>query len=90
MENKTTTSNNKYKSNNSYKRNFFQKKYCRLCKYDVKSIDYKNVELLEKYTKNAGKIVSRRFSGACSKHQKMITAAVKRARAIALLPYVSD
>ena len=90
MEKKTESSGNKYKSNNSYKRTFFQKKYCRLCKEKVTSVDYKNIDLLSKYTKNGGKILSRRFSGACSKHQKMITEAVKRARAIALLPYVGE
>ena len=64
-----------------------KKKICQMCA--GKSIDYKDVPIILKYITEKGKIVNRRQSGACAKHQRDITLAVKRARHIAILPYTS-
>jgi small subunit ribosomal protein S18 len=53
-------------------------------------LDYKNAEQLKKFINDKGKILPRRATGACAKHQREITLAVKRARHVAILPYVSD
>ncbi len=69
-----------------YKKHSRPKK-CQLCKEGVENVDYKDVELLKKYTTDRGKIKSRRVTGACTQHQRDIAQAVKRARVMALLPY---
>jgi len=56
----------------------------------VEAIDYKNPEQLRRFVTESGKIVPRRVSGTCARHQKQITTAVKRARVLALLPFTSD
>jgi len=63
------------------------KKSCGFCKKDTE-IDYKNVELLGRYVSSKGKILSRRISGNCAKHQRKIAREVKRARFMSLIPYV--
>ncbi|HDN86445.1 MAG: 30S ribosomal protein S18 [Candidatus Omnitrophota bacterium] len=63
------------------------KKSCIFCKKNLE-IDYKNVELLSRYLSSKGKIVSRRFSGNCAKHQRKIAREIKRARFLSLLPYL--
>lgn len=63
------------------------KKSCMFCKDDI-AIDYKNTDLLRKFINIKGKIVSRRSSGACARHQRKIAVAVKRARFLAFFPYV--
>lgn len=65
-----------------------RKKFCRFCVDKVKSIDYKDAKRLESFIKERGKIVARRNSGNCARHQRMIAEAVKKARFLALLPYV--
>lgn len=62
---------------------------CKFCKNNIKEIDYKNVDILKKYTTEKGKIMPSRTTGTCAKHQRQLTAAIKRARFIALMPYVS-
>lgn len=62
-----------------------KKKVCYLC--TGKIFDYKDVDILKKYINDKGKILPRRVTGACAKHQRYIAAQIKRARAIALLPY---
>ena len=62
-----------------------KKKICQMCA--GKSVDYKDVMIINKYINDKGKILPRRNTGACAKHQRDITLAVKRARHIALLPY---
>jgi len=69
---------------------FFRKKVCRFCAEKISAIDYKNSDALAKYVTERGKIVPRRISGACAKHQRMLSAAIKRARMIALLPFVAN
>ncbi|MCD4760962.1 30S ribosomal protein S18 [bacterium] len=64
-------------------------KYCYFCVNNVAHIDYKNWQQLKRFTSSYGKIVPKRRSGACSKHQRKLAAAIKRARFMALLPYVS-
>jgi small subunit ribosomal protein S18 len=65
-----------------------RKKFCRFCVNKIKTIDYKDVRLLETFVTEKGKIVSRRFSGNCAKHQRRIAEAVKKARFLSLVPYV--
>jgi small subunit ribosomal protein S18 len=67
-----------------------RRKSCFFCKSKVDEVDYKNVNELRRYVSEKGKIRSRRISGACRRHQRQVAVAVKRAREIALLPYVAD
>jgi small subunit ribosomal protein S18 len=67
-----------------------RRKSCYFCKTKVAEVDYKNVNELRRYVSERGKIRSRRISGACRRHQRQVAVAVKRAREIALLPYVGD
>lgn len=64
-----------------------QEKVCVFCADKIDEIDYKDVEKLKKYVSDKGKILPRRVTGCCAKHQRKVTVAVKRARTIALLPY---
>lgn len=75
------------KKKQDYQRQPRQKK-CQFCKEGTEYIDYKDVQLLRKYTTDRGKIKPRRVTGACTQHQHDIAMAVKRAREMALLPYV--
>ncbi len=68
----------------------FRKKFCRICREKVDSIDYKDLRRLEKFITERGKIVPRRISGNCARHQRQVSLAIKRARHIALLPYVAE
>jgi|YNPBryantNP2012_1023418.scaffolds.fasta_scaffold06900_5 small subunit ribosomal protein S18 len=63
---------------------------CPFCEQKVKTIDYKNVELLRHYLTDHGKIKPRRKVGTCAKHQRMLANAIKRARHVALLPFVTQ
>jgi len=65
-----------------------RKKYCQFCKDGVKYIDFKEVNLLRKYMTDRGKIKPRRVTGACTQHQHDLATAIKRAREMALVPYV--
>jgi small subunit ribosomal protein S18 len=67
-----------------------RKRVCSFCVDKVESIDYKDTQKLRKYITERGKILPRRISGNCAKHQRQVTIAVKRARSIALLPYMID
>lgn len=67
-----------------------KKKVCMFCVDKVDSIDYKDTAKLRRYISEKGKIVPRRISGNCAKHQRQLTAAIKRARTIALLPFVAE
>ncbi|MCK4645735.1 MAG: 30S ribosomal protein S18 [Candidatus Aminicenantes bacterium] len=75
----------------SFRRYFPPKrKFCRFCQRNVKYIDYKNVDILKKYILERGKISPRRITGTCSFHQRRLSTAIKRARILALLPYLVD
>lgn len=67
-----------------------KKKVCAFCVDKVADIDYKEVAKLRKYISERGKILPRRISGNCAKHQRQLTTAIKRARHIALLPYTAE
>ena len=67
-----------------------KKKYCRFRKARIKFIDYKDPELLKKFLNEQGKILPRRITGTSVKYQRKVATAVKRARHLALLPYVTD
>jgi small subunit ribosomal protein S18 len=64
-----------------------RRKYCYFCKEKVKTVDYKDYNLLRRFVSERAKIRSRRTTGACRRHQRQIAVAVKRAREVALLPY---
>ncbi len=67
----------------------FVKKACRFCVDRVARIDYKDVERIGRYVTERGKMLPSRLSGTCAKHQRRLSRAIKRARFMALLPYVS-
>lgn len=72
------------------KRKFIpRKKFCRFCADDKLVIDYKKPALLKQYVSERGKILPRRLSGTCAKHQRELSTAIKRARQLALLPYTT-
>jgi len=66
-----------------------RRKICKFCADSKLVIDYKEVKILKNYVTERGKIVPRRISGNCAKHQRQLAHAIKRARNIALLPYVA-
>ncbi len=71
-------------------RKFFRrKKVCRFCVEKIDDINYKDVRLLQQFVAERGKIVPRRLTGVCTPHQRRLTAAIKRARNIALLPFAA-
>ena len=67
-----------------------RKKVCIFCADKVAFIDYKDTAKLRKFISERGKILPRRISGTCAKHQRELNTAIKRARQVALLPYVTD
>ena len=67
-----------------------RKKVCAFCADKNKVIEYKDVNLLKRYVSERGKILPRRITGNCAKHQRALTIAIKRARHIAIMPYVQD
>ena len=67
-----------------------RKKACGFCADKVISVDYKDSSRLKKFVTERGKVLPRRISGNCARHQRVITIAIKRARAIALMPYTAD
>lgn len=67
-----------------------KKKYCRFLKSKIKYIDYKDPEFLKKFLNEQGKILPRRITGTSMKYQRKVATAVKRARHLAILPYVTD
>lgn len=67
-----------------------KKKVCAFCADKIEHIDYKDVPRLRKFVSERSKILPRRITGTCAKHQRQLTIAIKRARHIAILPYISD
>ena len=73
------------------KRQFFRKKkVCKFCTEKVDFIDYKKADVLRQFVQERGKLLPRRITGTCSRHQRWLTEAIKRARNIALLPFASE
>lgn len=79
--------NDRKTGNKSIRKDTRFKKQCVFCKHP-QDIDYKNIDLLARYVSSKGRIVSRRMSGNCAKHQRKVSAEVKRARYLNLLSYV--
>lgn len=69
---------------------FRRRKYCKFCELKAEWIDHKDLKTLQNYTPERAKILPRRISGTCAKHQRLLMQAVKRARMIALLPFAAD
>lgn len=67
-----------------------RKKVCAFCVEGASAIDYKDVAKLRKFTSDRAKILPRRVTGTCARHQRELTTAIKRARQLALMPYTSD
>ena len=67
-----------------------KKRICRFCEEQVVYIDYKDDKKLGKFTTEQGKIIPRRTSGVCAKHQRLLTTAIKRARILAIMPFVDN
>lgn len=72
-----------------------RRKVCNFCQLQKNSdtkvtVDYKNYDLLKKYVSDRGKILPRRVTGTCAKHQRLVTVAIKRARHMAILPFTKD
>ncbi len=73
----------------AFVRRTFVKRPCRFCSDKVESVDYKDLERIGRYVTDRGKIIPSRLTGTCAKHQRVLTRAIKRARFMALLPYVA-
>ena len=88
MENKNERpeGQRQFRQNNNRRR----KKVCMFCQEKASYIDYKDTAKLRKYISERGKILPRRISGTCAMHQRQLTQAIKRARQVALLPYICD
>ena len=67
-----------------------RKKVCHFCKNKIDHVDYKDVDLLRKYVSANGKIIPRRVTGTCAKHQRVLATAIKQSREMALIPYVAE
>lgn len=69
---------------------FHRRKYCKFCEEKSQWIDHKDLKTLQNYTPERAKILPRRISGTCAKHQRQLMQAIKRARVIALIPFQAD
>ncbi len=67
-----------------------KKRICRFCESRTLYVDYKDPKRLLKFTNEVGKIIPRRTSGTCARHQRQLTKAIKRARFLALIPYIAE
>ncbi|MBU1166989.1 30S ribosomal protein S18 [Patescibacteria group bacterium] len=74
-------------NNNNYS---LQKRKCYFCSENIQRISYKDINLLKRFVSSYGKITPKRRNGSCSKHQRMLASAIKRARYLAFMPYVAD
>jgi small subunit ribosomal protein S18 len=81
---------NKEMQQKPFRANKKRKKICNFCAEKAEVIDYKDALKLRKYVSERSKILPRRITGTCAKHQRDLTIAIKRARHIALMPYISD
>ena len=67
-----------------------KRKVCAFCADKIQEIDYKDIAKLRRYVSERGKILPRRITGNCAKHQRALTTAIKRARHVSLMPYTQD
>ncbi|ACB08687.1 30S ribosomal protein S18 [Thermotoga sp. RQ2] len=72
----------------AYRRRKKKVKKCRLCEMKLDYVDYKDTRLLSEFLTDKGKIIPKRLTGTCAKHQRMVKVAIKRARQMGLLPYL--
>ncbi|MGN0447912.1 MAG: 30S ribosomal protein S18 [Acutalibacteraceae bacterium] len=79
-----------YEKNSNRPNRKSRKKVCAFCVDKVEEIDYKDVQKLRKFTSDRAKILPRRVTGTCARHQRELTTAIKRARQVALMAYTSD
>ncbi len=88
IENKINSSA-KHDEKKRFKRRHFapKRKVCRLCQEHIEKVDYKQIQILKTFMSNTGKILSRRITGNCARHQRQIARAIKINRNISLLPY---
>ena len=70
------------------RRRFGRRKVCKFCVDKIDAVDYKDVKRLRTFVTERGKIIPRRISGSCARHQRQLTGALKRLRTVALIPYV--
>lgn len=89
-QNNKNVNNANYDDKNPKKVRKTPKKVCVFCQEKVESIDYKDTAKLRKFQTEKGKIIPRRTTGVCAKHQRELTNAIKRARVMALLPYKTN
>lgn len=82
------TRNSERQSRYPQKKFFHRKKFCRFCSDSNIKIDYKNTAILNNFVTERGKIMPRRITGNCASHQRELALAIKRARQIAIMPYV--
>ncbi len=85
-----STKAQEYSYNNPQNQVILKKKYCRFKKHNIRYIDYKDANFLLKFMNEQGKILPGRITGTSDKFQRKIATAVKRARLLAILPYVAD
>ena len=88
--NRRNIRNNNYDEDYNPRMKKQRKKVCPLCSDKNFVLDYKNFDVMKKFVNDKGKILPRRTTGACAKHQRDITLAIKRARQIAILPYTQE
>ncbi len=84
------TSNGDKPARPPQKKFFHRKKFCRFCTDSNIKIDYKNLAILNSFVTERGKIMPRRITGNCANHQRELTTAIKRARSIAIMPFVAS
>ncbi len=82
--------NNNNSNSNFKKRGRRKKRVCQFCAEKATSVDYKDVAKLKKFVSERGKILPRRVTGTCAKHQRKMTTAVKRARHVSILAYIQE
>ncbi|MBI2461944.1 MAG: 30S ribosomal protein S18 [Candidatus Rokubacteria bacterium] len=72
------------------RRRFGRRKVCKFCVDKIDMVDYKDVKRLRTFISERGKVIPRRISGSCARHQRQLTTALKRARNVALIPFVAE
>jgi len=90
MQAETTSERGQQRRQAGKRRYSRRPRVCQFCAEKTKAIDYKQSDLLKRYVNEQGKIRSRRDTGTCAKHQRMVARAIKRARHMALLPFATD
>ncbi len=77
-------------SYNPTRKKYYRRKVCAFCQNKDLVVDYKNIEVMKRFTAESGKIEPMRLTGTCSKHQRKLTKEIKKARVMALIPFVTE